>query len=69
MSKIELAIVVVGLLAVCSESYAGAWTPYEGEVPDLAVTTANMDGGKEQEGMPVCRYRRTVGWLDVDAGV
>ncbi len=69
MSKNGLAILTVGLLAVSSESYAGAWMPYEGEVPGLAVTTANMDGGKEQEGMPVCRYRRTVGWLDVDAGV
>ena len=69
MSKIRLAILAVGLLAVHSESYAGTWTLYEGEISDLVVTTANMDGGKEQEGIPVCRYRRTVGWLDVDADV
>jgi hypothetical protein len=48
-------------------SEAAEWVAYNGEVPSNAVYSTHDDLGVIQEGWPVCRYRKTVGWFDTDS--
>ncbi len=57
-------IVMSSSLVVCQE-----WVPYTGSVPENAIWTTNEDEGQKQQGLPVCRFRRTIGWLDVERNV
>ena len=57
-------------------AHTDPWMPFDTDLADAfldgdiemgLVTTTNHDRGKLQVGMPICRYKRTVGWLDVEA--
>jgi hypothetical protein len=62
---LALAVVLVDRAAEAAE-----WVPYQaGAVPVNAVKTTNLDSGQLEDGWPVCRYRKTVGWFDEPNGV
>jgi len=67
--KILTKLVLMSTLVVGGNraSEAAEWIEYDGVVPSNAVYSTNYDRGAVQEGWPVCRYRKTVGWFDTDS--